>query len=235
VPTHSDPDDLALRALGEEPDHDDEHLATCARCQSELDQLRAVVATARAVGPEDHPQAPPPSVWEGVVTELGLTGAGSADADLAHRRRRSRRGPAVLLVAAAVVLGIVVGVTGTLLVSTGNQDDGPGSVVATAALAALPDHEGTGSARVEGSGAERVLELDVSGLSTGDGFYELWLLDKDAKKLVSLGVLAGSHGRFPLPASVDIGEFPVVDVSIEPVDGDPAHSGDSVVRGVLAG
>ena len=37
-----------------------------------------------------------------------------------------------------------------------------------------------------------------------------------------------------LPAQVDVGEFPVVDVSIEPADGDPAHSGDSVVRGTLS-
>jgi hypothetical protein len=29
------------------------------------------------------------------------------------------------------------------------------------------------------------------------------------------------------------GEFPVVDISIEPFGGDPSHSGDSVVRGTL--
>jgi hypothetical protein len=33
---------------------------------------------------------------------------------------------------------------------------------------------------------------------------------------------------------VDVGEYPVVDVSIEPTDGDPAHSGNSVVRGTLS-
>ena len=80
---------------------------------------------------------------------------------------------------------------------------------------------------------ERVLVLDVSGLSQGDGVYEVWLLDSDAKRLVSLGLLDGSTGRFVLPPEVDVSDFPVVDVSIEPVDGDPAHSGDSVVRGIL--
>jgi hypothetical protein len=233
VPTHSDPEDLALRALGETLDHDDEHLASCARCQSELDQLRSVVATARAIEPQDHPQAPPASVWDGVVAELGLSRTA------AHvpvgRGERSRRGRSAVLAAAAALLGIVVGAAGALLVSGGNEADDRGRVIETADLAALPGHKGIGVARVEGSGTGRVLVLDVSGLSTGAGVYEVWLLDKAGKRLVSLGVLAGSEARFPLPEAVDLREFPVVDVSIEPVDGDPAHSGDSVVRGVLAG
>jgi hypothetical protein len=33
---------------------------------------------------------------------------------------------------------------------------------------------------------------------------------------------------------VNISTYPVVDVSIEPADGNPAHSGNSVVRGRLA-
>jgi hypothetical protein len=233
VPNHSDPEELALRALGETLDHDDEHLATCARCQSELDQLRSVVSTARAVEPQDQPQAPPASVWDGVAAELGLSKATTeAPKGPGQQSRRRRAG---LLAAAACVLGIVIGAAGALLVSDAREADDRGKVVATANLAALPGHKGIGVARVEGSGARRVLVLDVSGLSTGDGVYEVWLLDKDAKRLVSLGVLEGSEARFPLPAAVDVRQFPVVDVSIEPVDGDPAHSGNSVVRGRLAG
>jgi hypothetical protein len=86
---------------------------------------------------------------------------------------------------------------------------------------------------VSTSDDQRVLEVDVSDLTKGDGFYEVWLLDANAQRLVSLGLLEGDTGRFPLPDQVDVSEFPVVDVSIEPVDGDPAHSGDSVVRGTL--
>jgi hypothetical protein len=36
-----------------------------------------------------------------------------------------------------------------------------------------------------------------------------------------------------VPDGVDTAEFPVVDVSAEADDGDPAHSGDSIVRGTL--
>jgi hypothetical protein len=46
-------------------------------------------------------------------------------------------------------------------------------------------------------------------------------------------VLDGAEGRFDLPDGLDLTQFPVVDVSEEHFDGDPAHSGDSVVRGPL--
>ena len=36
-----------------------------------------------------------------------------------------------------------------------------------------------------------------------------------------------------LPADLDLAEFPLVDVSVEPLDGNPTHSGDSVARGEL--
>ena len=46
-------------------------------------------------------------------------------------------------------------------------------------------------------------------------------------------VLDGAEGRFDVPDGLDLAEFPVVDVSEEHFDGDPSHSGDSVVRGPL--
>lgn len=252
VPTHSDPEELALRALGEEVSAaTEEHLATCTHCQSELDQLRAVVTSGRAIGPEDYPTTPPQRVWDGIVAELGLTtdaGSGGGEAaakpaaadvgDLAQRRASRPADGArfgVPAMAAAAVAGVVLG-AGAVALLIGDDDGPPGTVVATAELEPLPDRRGTGMAEVRGSGSSRSLVVDVSGLTRNkSGFYEVWLLDKDAQRLVSLGVLRGDTGTYPLPPSVDVSEYPVVDVSIEPVDGDPAHSGDSVVRGVLSG
>lgn len=234
MPPHSDPDDLALRALGEKVD-DDGHLASCPACQSELDQLRAVVATARDVQAEDVPVAPPPQVWDAVVAELGIR---NVHDDLAVRRARPTLAGRFgwIALAAAVVVGIALGAVGTAVLGGGEPDDSPGTVVARADLEPLPERAGSGVAEVLGSGDERELAVEVSGLTgDADGFYEVWLLDKDAQRLVSLGVLRGDRGQFPLPATVDVAEYPVVDVSIEPVDGNPAHSGDSVVRGLLAG
>ncbi len=244
---HVSADDLALRALGEElADVPESHLAGCAHCQSELDQLRAVVTTARSVQPDDYPVPPPPSVWDGIVAELGLaTGggagvaAGAAAAEpqvaglpvpAARNRRRS-----VLLALAAGVVGLLIGVGATAVVTAG--DDLP--VVASTELTVLADDSSGGDAEVLREGDGRVLELDVPTLTPDTkGFYEVWLLDEDAKRLVSIGLLDLSQGttaRFAIPDDVDLATYPVVDVSVEPADGNPAHSGDSVVRGTLAG
>jgi hypothetical protein len=51
--------------------------------------------------------------------------------------------------------------------------------------------------------------------------------------MVSLGPLR-ADGRYAIPDGVDVRAFPVVDVSIEPLDGEPTHSGRSVMRGVLS-
>ena len=85
---------------------------------------------------------------------------------------------------------------------------------------------------VERAGA-RELAVQVVGLAEGGpGYREVWLLDADGG-LVSLGVLAGDEGRFTVPPGVDLGRFAAVDVSAEPLDGDPAHSSDSLLRGSL--
>lgn len=230
---HCDPDVLGLRALGERAGDadDDRHLADCVRCRSELEDLRAVVATGRSVETDDTPVTPPASVWQGISDELGLQADHSlvATPPTVAARPPRRRAP-LLLAAAAAVLGVLLGIGGTLLAT---QDDGTAPLVAQARLEPLPTKVGEGSARVVGSGTDRELDVDVTGLGPVKGFYEVWLLDADGKKLVSLGLLRGSHGHFVLPPGVDLNAYPVVDISIEPADGNPAHSGDSVVRGRL--
>ena len=272
---HVSAEDLALRALGEElADLPESHLVGCAHCQSELDQLRAVVTTARSVQPEDYPVTPPASVWDAVVAELGLaptdtnvasepgsdpkgsdptnptdpTGPSGSGLSGSDRRRSSdapvvplpvqRRSPrqSLLLAAAAGVVGLLIGV-GVTTVATSGNDDLP--VVASTKLTVLADDSRGGNAEVLSDGGGRVLELDVPTLAPDSkGFYEVWLLDKDAKRLVSIGLLdlsQGSTARFPIPDDLDLATYPIVDVSVEPTDGNPAHSGDSIVRGTLAG
>ena len=252
MPQHVDADDLALLALGERLDGEHErHVASCAECSHELAELRTVVARGRSLSAADTPHPPPARVWDRVTAELALdAGARATPADrsptapaaVTDLPRRPDRPATWPWLAAAAVAGIVLGTAATALVLNGSEDDGSGGtggpVVATAQLEALPDHSGTGAAEVVGTGSSRVLELDVSGLTRGDGFYEVWLLGPDAKTLVSVGLLDTSQGTratFPLPADLDVTDFPIVDISLEPVDGDPAHSGDSIVRGTLAG
>ena len=51
--------------------------------------------------------------------------------------------------------------------------------------------------------------------------------------MVSLGVLGHQAGTFVLPTGLDLAQYPIVDISHEPYDGDPAHSAESIARGVL--
>jgi hypothetical protein len=65
------------------------------------------------------------------------------------------------------------------------------------------------------------------------GYQEVWLIAPDLSRLVSLGVMNSDSGTFEVPAGLQLADFPVVDVSDEPLDGNPAHSTVSIVRGTL--
>lgn len=167
--------------------------------------------------------------------------------EMAHRapipprpaNRRSRSGlygiPAALAVAA--VLALVLATGSALIVRTTNADQ----VVAQADIANddLPvPVDGAGTALLKQRGADQFLELELPDLSTVDpnSIYEVWLIDADVVGMVSLGnlgVIDGETVRIDLPDNIDHTQFPVVDISVEPLDGDPTHSGQSVLRGVL--
>ncbi|WP_043652851.1 anti-sigma factor [Cellulosimicrobium cellulans] len=148
---------------------------------------------------------------------------------LAPRRRRVWV-PVTAAAAAALVVG---GVGGILWERRGVEP--PETTVASATLDPLPDWQGaSGDARVEERPDGRRQVVVTVDAPVPDGTYrEVWLLAEDLSGLVSLGVLDGTEGRFDVPDGLDLAEFPVVDVSEEHFDGDPSHSGDSVVRGPL--
>lgn len=258
---HLEPEDLALAALGEplEPAARD-HLAGCAQCSAEHASLAGAVAAGRSAAPGagDELVPAPDRVWAAVSAELGLdpgvhpggraaAGAAGSAAEVipASGRlprgtstyspdsgpvRRSRASARWLAVAAAA--GVVLGGAGVRWWD--ERTPGP-SVIEQASLAALPAWpEASGEATVErDKDGTRRLVISLAGAGGPSGYHEVWLIDRDVTKLVSLGVLHGDTGSFVLPDGLDLGEYPVVDVSEEPFDGDPAHSGDSIVRGVL--
>ncbi|MGE3233182.1 MAG: anti-sigma factor [Thermoleophilia bacterium] len=187
-----------------------------------VERMRAVVEGLESVPPggwpSDGPSAVPPLP--------PLPG-------LSRPRRRAWRGlrpaPAVAIAVALLAAGVAIGV----IVSRGGGDGPPeGEVLA---LAGLGDAGPTarGQARVVG-GDDGGLRLDVSGLAPSDGaFYELWLLD-GPDRMVSLGafrVPASGRAEVDVPLPVPVTDFRYLDVSREPDDGNPAHSGDSVLRG----
>lgn len=154
-------------------------------------------------------------------------------ADVVPLRRRSR--PATWLLAAAGIGGIVVGGVATAVLLDGSS--APQSTVAASVdLDPLPAWDATGSAQLTiAEDGSRVLQVtvDAAAAAGADGFQEVWLIDQDVAGMVSLGNLEGASGEFVIPDGVEVSDFPIVDVSLEPLDGDPTHSGDSIVRGTF--
>jgi hypothetical protein len=255
--SHIDQDALALLALGEvASDTDAAHLRDCADCRGELAELRRVVSLARPqhADPQqtdpghgapqqgagrDVPLAPPPAaVWDGIAAELGF----GIEAHRQPRRGRTRTRITVLVPVVGVV-GIVVGLGIAALpgVRTAPAPRPTPAVVSRATLDALPGWGGSrGRAELERSsdgGLELVVDVAAGQPAAGSAdppLREVWMMRSDHSGLVSVGFLDRGRGRFTVPAGVDPTSYPVIDVSAEADDGDPAHSGDSIVRGTLS-
>ena len=150
-------------------------------------------------------------------------------------RKRERGGgsgwirrPGVWLAAAAATALLAAGVFWSV-----QQNQPAVTPLAQAELAPVDQHSATGSARVvETKDGQRTLEVRVD-KNEARGYQEVWLIAPDLSRLVSLGVMTSESGSFAVPAGLDLGDYPIVDVSDEPVDGNPAHSSVSIVRGTL--
>ena len=240
---HLDDDSLALLALEEqEPDLETAaHLDACERCRRELDELRRVVTAGRTnIDAAQGLIAPAPHVWEEVTAVVGLQTDRSRQPTMAEpqpagavtpirSRAEHRRVPTWLGVAA----GIVIGVSGALAFQALGLAEPDESLVATVQLAELGDTGTSGTAEVRDTERARVVHVELDEPARGGAFREVWLLNADTGNLISLGVLNGTESTFELPDGLDLRDYPVVDVSREPLDGDPAHSADSIARGEL--
>ncbi|MEW1784766.1 anti-sigma factor [Arthrobacter sp. NPDC080086] len=109
-----------------------------------------------------------------------------------------------------------------------------GAVIGEAVLTPLGGHSARGSALVEQlpDGTRQVV-ITLPGQQL-TGYREVWLGSADLTRMVSLGVLGQGSQAFVVPGGLDLTAYPVLDVSDEPYDGDPAHSTDSLARGKLS-
>lgn len=224
---HPDEEVLASIALGEEVSPDQAaHAMSCAHCGVLVAEVRAIVALARDASGETL-LAPPASVWRAVAAELGPdSGAGPA--------RRRPRPPSWLAVAAGVAVGVVLGVVGPRLVP---QEVPPApQVLARAELKTLDTNTPGGAVELlEGPDPALDLRILVTPLDEGPGYLEVWLINTDLERMVSIGVLPnGSGGEdFVVPRRLIDQGYVIVDISAEQLDARPEHSGKSLLRGSL--
>lgn len=181
-------------------------------------------------------EEPPPGLWERIAAEAAVPGGAqpvddpwtsAPDAPVPIRRSggAARRLPVTWLLGAAAILLVAVALA--VLVNR----PGDGTEVASAPLERL-GATGSGEAELVDDDGELRLRVEVQDVDPGNGFVEVWVIDADVTKLVSLGPLR-ADGTYDLPPGLDPEQYPIVDVSVEPLDGDPTHSGDSRLRGQL--
>lgn len=186
--------------------------------------LRDVAVQLRALGPEEWEPAGPPPLRTPVAERQAIV----------EGRPRARLGgrfaPGLVLrpaiATAAVLVLVALGTAGGALIAGG---DGDGREVALAAVG-----DGPRGAHADARLRSTTMRLTVSGLPRvgAGGFYEVWML-RDATHLVALGsfrVGADGRARVDLPVTASPRRFPVLDISREAADGDPGHSGHSVLR-----
>ncbi|RBY74383.1 ABC transporter substrate-binding protein [Blastococcus sp. TF02-09] len=248
---HSTPEQLALAALREPlPPEDAAHLERCDTCRAEVARLRRApdLLSVPQLAAPGAAVPPPPRVWEAIAAATGVRTSPATDAPgtpelvavpvpaapdeapggtVSPLRRRRRP---LLLAAAAAVAGAVVGAGAVAVVQSAGDDD---ETVATVALDLLPEASGVADVVVRDDGS-RVLELDLDAPAPEDGsYYEVWVIDRSVQGMFPLGAVEPGTQSVELPDGLDLAEYPLLDVSVEPLDGDPTHSGVSVARGDL--
>lgn len=251
----SHPDDETLVQIALEPDQaspDVDHVRACVTCSNVVAEIRGTRDELRRSGPETWEQ-PVPGLWgriqrtveesaheaalvEGARSDPAATERAELERALATPSRqpepRARRRPtgAAWLVA-AVAVGVIVGLAAAW--SFWRSPSTP-TTIARTQLDTLDTRQLRGSAELEGSGQRLDLRVDAATLDAAGGYLEVWLINTDGKRMISVGILRepGSD-TFPVSQTIISQGYVIVDISREPFDDAPQHSGDSLARGRL--
>ena len=214
--THVDIDQLAELALDPDDSPADvrRHVGACADCTHLLASLADVRRLAGA-----EPLVPPPArVREQVLAQVPPprpstrpgalspgrppVGHGAVPADAASARRAIPAWAASLAAGIALVAGLGLGrfTGGSEVQEAVGPAPSQGTVVAAADLRALDSDAARGVASAVQAEDTITLRVQASALGEGDGFHEVWLINVDGARMVSLGVLAsGDNGEFQVP------------------------------------
>lgn len=221
---------LLDRLEPEERERFEAHLEDCVECREESRSLEALVGMLPVVG---HAVALPPALGARVVAAVEREAArdpAPRRAPAARARPTWRRLLVPALAATTLALGAFL-----LGGRVGGADDPSGPLELAAVL--VPPGGGASRARAEvvETGIGRVVTFDTDDLPIlpkGE-FYELWFVGPGDRNRISAGTFhPDPEGRSSVrfAAAVDPARYPVLSVTREPGDGDPAPSGDEVLR-----
>ncbi len=181
---------------------------------------------------------PPAEVWEAIESTVRAADDTPGTVVPLDGQRRPLRRVVLGVAAALILLAVALAVTLT-------RDD-PVTVVASASLTydaetfdALGAQAEARAELIADDETRRIQIVDAALPSPEAGAdLEVWLIRPDEEgnvaDLVSLGVVdPADPGTLDVPAGYDPDVFFVVDISVEPRDGNAGHSGRSILRGPL--
>jgi hypothetical protein len=195
------------------------HLEECPGCRSELESIRHTHEILR----KEAATAPSAELKDRVLAQ--------ATGEISERYRSRWR----LLVPAAAAL-LVVGVLGVGLLWATFGDSSDGLPLTATALAP----GASGVVRGEAAGENIRIELEVQGLPElgEDEYYEMWYYteEEDGGGRISCGAFrTAPEGQTTVNFTTPLNarEYPEIEVTREPDDGDPASSGEKMLEGDL--
>jgi anti-sigma-K factor RskA len=190
--------------------------------RAEVDRLRATTAALQGLDLGSwRPVAPPPLDDDRAVTLR-------PPRPRPHRRVRAALRRPRALVAAGVAAALAAAALAVVLL--GGAEAPPAITLALHPLRGVP-----GEARLTISGDRAELRGHGMPPSGPHDYYEAWLADARGR-MVSMGTFrVGRDGSVDahMPVAVDVRRYRLVDVSLEPDDGNPVHSATSVMRARL--
>lgn len=208
-------DDADIEATGDLP----EEIATVL--------ARADIWTDLPAGLED-------AVMAAIAAEANSASAHFVDIDTARLRRADpsaveRRSSMPWWLAAAAAVAVVI--TGVVLVTRAGDDTGSGAEFALAGTDLAPGATASAVFDATPDGLRIVLDTtDLPGAPEGQ-MYEAWIGNGDIRVSAGTFHLRGGGAPISLWAGTADPSFTVLTVTIEPIDGDAASSGEVVLRG----
>ena len=170
----------------------------------------------------------PPDATPVDTTPADTTQAGTT----APSRGPSRRG--LFLGLGGLVVGAALGAGGLRVAQMVNE---PRSIpVKRATLTPLDKEDeklGIAELRPLDVGYSLVVDVPEGAVHPG-GYVEVWLINVDLTRMVSVGVFAaGTAAKFFVSDALIEAGYLIVDLSNEEFDDEPRHSGDTIMRGEL--
>lgn len=140
----------------------------------------------------------------------------------AWTRHRLITGIGAATIAAAAAIAIIIAV------GPRNEQQ---PVTSAVSLTTVDEGTAQGTAHTDNQSGHEVLIIEANELAPPPSgyYYEAWMLSSADGVPISAGVMTESGGEWVLPNLSS--DYTIVDVSVEPIDGGPEHSGISVMRG----